>query len=83
MARDEEANQTPATRMPSFTAMSEFASEDDTVKMTIGAESLAEAMDDFSDTDEEPDIEWLKELDYDGKGTLKRHDRQCCNYFRE
>lgn len=73
-ARDEDAKpDTPANRMPSFTAMSEFAAEDDAVKMTIGAESLAEALDDFDDLeeDEKPNTEWLKELDYDSKGHLR------------
>lgn len=72
-ARDEDAKpDTPANRMPSFSAMSEFAAEDDAVKMTIGSESLAEAMDDFDDLEEDhPDMEWLKELDYDSKGHLR------------
>ena len=74
--RDEEAKEdTPINRMPSFTAMSELASEDETVKLTLGTERLTDAMDDFEfddvDIDEEIDMEWVKELDYDRKGSLR------------
>ncbi len=70
-SRDEDAKpDTPANRMPSFIAMSEFAAEDETVKLTIGAESLSEAMEDFGDL-EEDQKEWLKKLDYDNKGHLR------------
>ena len=55
--RDEDARpDTPVNRMPSFTAMSELASEDEEVKLTLGSERLNEAMDDFSDL-EDDDIE--------------------------
>ena len=75
-ARDEEAKEnTPVNRMPSFTAMSEFASNDDEVKIKLGTERLNEAMDDFElegiEEDEEIDTEWLRELDYDNKGNLR------------
>ncbi|WP_333638542.1 virulence-associated E family protein [Tissierella praeacuta] len=73
--RDEEAKEdTPVNRMPSFTAMSEFASSDDNVKLTLGSERLNEAMDDFDlegIEDVEIDTEWLKSLDYDNKGNLR------------
>ena len=76
--RDEEAKEgTPVNRMPSFTAMSELASEDETVKLTLGTERLSEAMEDFEfddieeGTKEELDTEWLKLLDYDNKGLLR------------
>ncbi|HAE91400.1 MAG TPA: hypothetical protein DCG60_01960, partial [Tissierella sp.] len=73
--RDEEAKEgTPVNRMPSFTAMSEFASSDDNVKLTLGSERLNEAMDDFDLEDIEDveiDTEWLKSLDYDNKGNLR------------
>ncbi len=71
-ARDEEAKEgTPVNRMPSFLAVSDLASSDEAVKVTLGTERLNEAMEDFSDTDEEMDTEWLKELDYDKKGVLR------------
>ena len=55
-ARDEDAKpDTPANRMPSFTAMSEFAAEDPEVKMTLGSERLEEAYEDFDIIDIEED----------------------------
>ena len=71
---DEDAKpDTPANRIPSFTAMSELASDDPDVKMTLGAEKLEEAYDDFKDLedDDKPDMDWLKLLDYDKKGSLR------------
>lgn len=73
--RDEDAKEnTPVNRLPSFTAMSDLASSDDKVKLTIGSERINEAIEDFDlDWDEEEDIdtEWLKQLDYDRKGNLR------------
>jgi putative DNA primase/helicase len=72
--RDEDAKpETPANRMPSFVAMSEFAAEDEAVKMTLGTEKLQEAYEDFEDleVDEDSNTEWLKQLDYDKKGALR------------
>ncbi|MFH5834564.1 VapE domain-containing protein [Proteiniclasticum sp. C24MP] len=63
---------TPVAKLPSFTKMSEFASEDDTVKKTIGEERLREALDDFDlddsgedDPEEavELDTEWMEKLE--------------------
>lgn len=74
--RDEDAKEgTPVNRLPSFMAMSDMASSDDVVKVTLGTEKLSEAMDDFDlegiEEKEELDIEWLKSLDYDNKGVLR------------
>jgi hypothetical protein len=57
----------------SFKAMEEFCINDAEVKGTIASESVANAKYDFTqDQDEEeqgePDLEWMKELDVDGKG---------------
>ena len=69
-SRDEDAKEgTPANRMPSFLAMSDLASNDEAVKITLGTEKLNEALEDFNN--EEADTEWLKELDYDKKGILR------------
>jgi len=70
---DEEAKEnTPVNRMPSFLAMCEFASNDDQVKTTLGAERLNGVMEEFEFREiEEEDAEWLKKLDYDKKGNLK------------
>jgi len=70
--RDEEAKEdTPANRLPSFIAMSEFAASDENVKTTLGTEKLNEAMEDFELNEMEISTEWLKKLDYDKKGNLK------------
>ena len=70
-ARDDEAKEsTPANRLPSFTAMSEFASNDDEVKLTIGSEKWAEIDEDFEfeEMEAEIDLSWMKELETDKKG---------------
>lgn len=74
--RDEDVKEgTPVNRLPSFLAMSEMASSDMSVKLTLGTEKLSEAMDDFDldgiEDKEELDTEWLKSLDYDNKGILR------------
>ena len=71
--RDEDAkDNTPVNRMPSFLAMSDLASSDDSVKVMLGTERLDEAMEDFDlEGIEEIDTEWLKTLDYDNKGKLR------------
>ena len=70
--RDEEAKEgTPVNRTPSFTAMSELASEDETVKLTLGAERLSEAMEDFEfDDEEEIDNTWVQKLEISKKGEI-------------
>lgn len=70
-AMDEEAkDDTPANRLPSFTAMSEFASNDDEVKLTIGSEKWAEIDEDFEfeEMEAEIDLSWMKELETDKRG---------------
>jgi len=69
--RDEEAKEgTPANRLPSFIAMSEFASNDDKVKELLGLEKLQDAMEEFEFTETE-DTEWLRNLEYDNKGNIR------------
>lgn len=74
--KDEDAKEgTPPNRMPSFVAMSEFASEDEDVRATLGEERMSEALEDFSYEDmeldtEEIDTEWVKKLDLDSKGKV-------------
>ncbi len=68
--RDEDAkDNTPVNRMPSFVAMSELASEDEAVKLTLGTERLNEAMEDFG-LIEDIDTEWLSKLKLDNKGKV-------------
>ncbi|WP_242862719.1 virulence-associated E family protein [Clostridium botulinum] len=70
---DEAKPDTPANRMPSFTKMSEFASNDKKVLVTIGQEKMAAAQEDFEvvETEEEVSTEWLYELEYTEQGKLR------------
>ena len=69
--RDEDAKEnTPTNRLPSFTAMSELASNDENVKLTLGKERLNEAMEDFDFDKEEIDTEWFSKLKLDNKGRV-------------
>ncbi|MDW7669433.1 MAG: virulence-associated E family protein [Bacillota bacterium] len=71
--KDEDAkDNTPANRLPSFTAMSDMASRDEEVKSTLGSERYAEVIDDFDleDEEEELDLEWLKKVNYDKRGKV-------------
>lgn len=70
---DKAKDDTPANRMPSFTKMSEFASTDKNVLVTIGQEKMAAAKEDFEavETDEKEDTDWLSELEYTEQGKLR------------
>lgn len=69
--RDEDAKEgTPINRMPSYTAMSKLALEDEEVKYTLAVERLEEAAEDF-DFIEEDNQDWLKTLEFDSKGSIK------------
>jgi predicted P-loop ATPase len=70
---DEAKADTPVNRLPSFTRMKEFASENKKVMETLGREKLEKAQEDFGvvETDEEIDTEWLKELTYTEQGKLR------------
>lgn len=71
---DEDAKEdTPANRMPSFVKMSELASSDQDVKLTLGSERLAEALEDFGELEGEElelDVGWVAKLDLDNKGNI-------------
>lgn len=76
--KDEDAREgTPINKLPSYTAMQEFAAADSRVRKLRGQERIAEARADFSSASEdEPGVElvevesdeWLAELEYDRKG---------------
>lgn len=73
---DENAKEdTPVNRLPSFTKMSEFASSDKKVLITIGQEKMAAAQEDFEavaeDNQEEDETKWLSELEYTEQGKLR------------
>jgi predicted P-loop ATPase len=62
-ARDEdEAQDTPVTKLPSYKAMSDLVSKDDEVKLTMGHESMLLAKEEFGDLDTEVDVSWMKKL---------------------
>ncbi|MGW8263282.1 hypothetical protein ACWHAR_25325, partial [Bacillus sp. LR--39] len=68
--RDEEADpNTPVVRLPSFTAMSDFALNDKNVKRTIGQEKLAQASEEFGVV-EDSDMDWLEHLDVKKNGDV-------------
>lgn len=69
---DEEVKEgTPANRLPSFTKMSEFVSNDKNVKTQIGMEKMLAAQEDFDKVHEdveEDDKKWLVKLDLKNNG---------------
>ncbi|SHI90781.1 Predicted P-loop ATPase and inactivated derivatives [Clostridium amylolyticum] len=69
---DEKAKlDTPVNRLPSFTKMSEFASSDEKVMLTLGKERMERAQEDFGIVEEELDTEWVKKLMYTEQGKVK------------
>ena len=65
------------TKRPSYLKMQDFAAADKNVRVTLTKERRANAESDFEGievpTDEMPDVntEWMAELDYDRKGSIK------------
>lgn len=75
--QDEDAKEgTPGNRLPSYTAMVDFAAKDGPTKKRIGVERLQDAKGDFAesleDLEGEPvNTDWLEDLDVDGKGRYR------------
>ena len=63
------AEDTEAAKLPSFTAMSEFAVNDENVKMTIAGERMEIAEKEFSGENED----WLKQLEYEKRSTVVKN----------
>lgn len=68
-----DTNQTVGgVKAKSFIAMSEFCREDVDVKKTLASEKIAESRYDFAEEFEEPEeeitLDWMSELEVDGKG---------------
>lgn len=63
------AEDTEASKLPSFTAMSEFAVNDENVKMTIAGERMEKAEKEFSGENED----WQKELEYEKRSTVVKN----------
>lgn len=59
------------SKLPSFKKMEEFAAADPKVKMQIGKEKLESAKEEFDIVENEDNKNWLTELDFNEKGTLK------------
>lgn len=71
---DEDAKEdTPANRLPSFSKMSEFASNDKKVMQTIGKERMEKAQEDFGAVEDEEELntDWLQELTYTEQGKIR------------
>lgn len=58
------SEETDATKLPSYKAMQEFASQNEQVRITLGKEREASARMDFAEAD------WKKELEYNRQGIL-------------
>lgn len=73
-ARDDDAKpNTPVNRLPSFSAMCDFAAADDRVKELISTERLAQVADEFDlnlDSEAESDTAWTKKLEVNRKGEV-------------
>ena len=63
------AEDTEASKLPSFSAMSEFAVSDENVKMTIAGERMEKAEKEFSGENED----WLKQLEYEKRSTVVKN----------
>lgn len=66
--KDSEAK---GSKLPSFKAMEEFASKDEKVITQIGRDNLERAEEDFSETDNEENDNWMSKLVINENGTLK------------
>lgn len=58
---------TPVNRLPSYSAMTKFAMEQEGVKEEMARAKLAEVAEAFGDES----VDWLDELELDGKGRIK------------
>ena len=71
--RDEDAKEgTPGNKLPSYTAMMDFATKDPAVRKQLGVERLDSAKSDFEGIDDAEAMEaaddWLSEMEVDRKG---------------
>lgn len=73
--KDEDAREgTASNRLPSFTAMVDFASQNGKVRKRLGTERLQEMKSDFADgyqLEEDENLDWLEEMDTDKKGNYR------------
>lgn len=79
--KDENAKEdTPVNRLPSFEAMVEMCGQDQRVKRRIATERLEKSKGDFAEeyVDEDPDTEWLGQLEIDKKGNIQATISNVC-----
>jgi len=67
---DKHPEETPITKLPSYKAMTEFASKDEQVKLLLVQERQARAADDFDDED----ADWQKRLEYEPRSTVLKNN---------
>lgn len=77
---DDDAKEgTPVVRLPSYTAMSTLAAEDDAVRKTLGQERMDQAAEDFGDVPTDSSgasTDWMAELEMTKSGDVRstRHN---------
>ena len=69
-ALDEDAADATGTKLPSYKAMMAFVQNDKETRLTLGRERKQEAIEAFSDQDEDSDA-WLASLEVDKAGRIK------------
>lgn len=69
---DEEVRtDTPTNKFPSFIKMSEFAADNDKVKIQLGEDRIKAAEEEFDEVKEEKEGSWLTKIQYNENGTRK------------
>lgn len=67
---------TPVVRLPSYTAMSAFAADDEAVRRTLGYERMDQAAEDFGAVPDDTDTGWMAHLEVTQTGAIRstRHN---------
>ena len=72
--QDEDSKITDTTRLPSYLKMQDFVAKDKRVRVLLTKERRADAKEDFADMmpeDQEDEDNWMADLDFDKKGSIK------------
>lgn len=77
--KDDDAKEyTPAGKLPSYLAMTDFAAGDSRVRKRLGMERLQETKGEFSEVYEgEDQLDWVKDLEVDKKGNILPMANNC------
>lgn len=70
MQDEDAAPGTPVVRLPSYTAMIDFAQKDANVRRQLGEERLAEASEEFGELPDDADYSWMEKLDVKKNGDV-------------